>query len=1196
MKKSLLLVATLAMSSAVFAQWTKPTVQGQAMAVNDTVYLYNVGTNSFFLGANDYNTRASVGSRGYKVIIKEAFEDEEKTVPMGTFLICDSVETQQAVKCMFCDNPQSIWVDNNNGLNVDQWLIEATADGSYKISNKGTANADYKGTSALSGMTLGVAEKYEGKTGNTRLWLKDPALKYDDGSEEVEIFDGEFYDKWLFVSPEEYAQVQPKIDQYNAAMSLKDALDAAKAEYAKCDFSSVDAVYQNTASTVEELEAAEKQIQLIITEYKASLASFDEPLDLTDVIGNGADVGPWTQEFADDKKVGVWHTNTWSTEADGGADGTDMVKPFCEDWVANGSILSDQKVYQVLKNAAPGLYKFEANVRLYNEKGDVEALTGCNMYFGDQKVTLDEQVDMFKSGNKCVLWSKNKFHIIAIVKEAGDVEFGFDIKDATFNWMAFKETTLTYYGNENCEANAVKLIKESYSFSKRIGADANKEYIDAFNNAVDAFDAAVTADEINAAAAKAEAAETALDANIAAYNNLKDKIKSWEKAVSEKQDLTGSEWDDFSDFVQSEDEIDNYPTPNPVAINDGDRSLTTEEITSYIAKVEELFASAVAHSLTEGADCTDMLVNPKFTDPNGTGWTVGGNCTNKALRGGLHNFPVAESWHSTFDIYQEIDGVPDGIYSLSLNGFCRLDDGETEVAAEIYMNEFATGLQEILAVDQMVAQADAKDGFNCYLSNDAEGAWTTNPIFQVEDAEGNITACGHNSPNNATDTQTEIDGVVYYSPNGMEGASVAFSAGRYEAKVYGLVEGGKMKLGIRNTKSTHQWALWSNFTLTYEGKSKDALLSLVPQYIEKLQDYLSTNADAMTDPGKTTAESPIADAQNAVSSKDAEAMYQALSAINAAYVSATENAAAVAAFNTAEGDINEALEGGNYTQEAAKAYEDIADRIDAYNTLTTAELKTLVDDMNEVAKMLRIPATDDASDENPADMTAVIVNSDFSAGNADGWTYQFAAISNIGYQSANYSGDEVTIDQFIEGWRSGNAPIGDGTIEQTIEKLPAGVYELTVDAIATQQSGQSDDPEADNYYEKVSGGIYLFASEEDGAKSATEIKTANGKPEQFSVIFKKASADSKVTIGVQALESTSNWIAADNWTLSYFGTESAKEITGDATDAVAIAGVTTAKPATAAIYNAAGARINKLQKGLNIVRMADGSIKKVLVK
>lgn len=437
MKKSLLLLASMLVSAASFAQWTKPAnPTGIDLTIGDTIYLYNAEAGGFFVGANDWSTRASVGPNGYKVIIKEAHEDNEDPTSAltGTYWLCDSVETQKEVKATFADNAQSIWVDNVAGAHVDEWLFTKLPDGTYNFMNKGVNEA----------WTLGVSEKYEGKTGNTRLWLHDTSLtyKYEVEGEELEapIFDGAWWDKWTVISKDEYATFQPKLAAYLAAVSLGSALETAKADYPRCDFSKQEEVYKNTNSTADELKEAESMIKVIITEYKASLASFDEPLDMTENIGDGSSVDPWTRTFTGEGEVGSHSTNTWSTEADGGADGTDMTTPFIEHWTGSGGILSDQKIYQTLKDCAPGLYKFTADVRAYSEAGGIDSFAGLSMYFGDKSVDLQTQADMFKSGSKCVLWSKSYFSIIAIVEESGDIELGFDIKGANFNWLAFKNT------------------------------------------------------------------------------------------------------------------------------------------------------------------------------------------------------------------------------------------------------------------------------------------------------------------------------------------------------------------------------------------------------------------------------------------------------------------------------------------------------------------------------------------------------------------------------------------------------------------------------------------------------------------------------------------------------------------------------------------------------------------------------------
>ena len=68
----------------------------------------------------------------------------------------------------------------------------------------------------------------------------------------------------------------------------------------------------------------------------------------------------------------------------------------------------------------------------------------------------------------------------------------------------------------------------------------------------------------------------------------------------------------------------------------------------------------------------------------------------------------------------------------------------------------------------------------------------------------------------------------------------------------------------------------------------------------------------------------------------------------------------------------------------------------------------------------------------------------------------------------------------------------------------------------------------------------------------------------------------------------------DSFTLTYFGTASAKENSGDYTPIEGIEENNVVAPV--AIYNLAGSRVNNLTKGINIVKMSDGSVKKVLVK
>jgi hypothetical protein len=322
---------------------------------------------------------------------------------------------------------------------------------------------------------------------------------------------------------------------------------------------------------------------------------------------------------------------------------------------------------------------------------------------------------------------------------------------------------------------------------------------------------------------------------------------------------------------------------------------------------------------------------------------------------------------------------------------------------------------------------------------------------------------------------------------------------------------------------------------------------------------------------------------------DYDTMYAALTALNAAQAAAREHIEAFKALTDAQLLMEEAVSIYQETasMEALEAYAAATAKADDIDNMTTEEIIALTDECNYVAAALKIPADSTASDDSPLDMTSIIVNPDFSTGDASGWTYGFAAISNLGYQGATYTNGEVTISQFIEGWRSGNNPIGDGSIEQTLKALPAGTYVLAADINATDQGGTKE----------TTAGFYLFANEEGGKKFAVEVATGNGAPEHFELIINKETQESDLTIGIMTLNAAGNWLAADNFTLTYYGTESAKVPAGDATG---IESVESVEVISSTYYTLGGAKVSTPVKGINIVKsvLSNGKVKvqKVFVK
>ena len=147
-----------------------------------------------------------------------------------------------------------------------------------------------------------------------------------------------------------------------------------------------------------------------------------------------------------------------------------------------------------------------------------------------------------------------------------------------------------------------------------------------------------------------------------------------------------------------------------------------------------------AASVAEPVDATWLITDAKFgrNNRNVEAWQVGGNCTNKALTGGNSNKYGAESYHSTFDIYQSLN-VPNGVYAFGAQGFYRQDGADEENLPVFYVNdETATFPVKTGSENSM---ADAANSFDA-------GSYAIDPIY-VEVTDG-ILRVGSRLENNTS--------------------------------------------------------------------------------------------------------------------------------------------------------------------------------------------------------------------------------------------------------------------------------------------------------------------------------------------------------------------------------------------------------------------------------------------------------------
>ena len=199
------------------------------------------------------------------------------------------------------------------------------------------------------------------------------------------------------------------------------------------------------------------------------------------------------------------------------------------------------------------------------------------------------------------------------------------------------------------------------------------------------------------------------------------------------------------------------------------------------------------------------------------------------------------------------------------------------------------------------------------------------------------------------------------------------------------------------------------------------------------------------------------------------------------------------------------------------------DEIAVYeNPLSTAsEIADAADSLR--AKLLEV----EASETTPVDYSFLIANGDCASSSFEGWTTE----SSWGSHTTFYhNGDALLTNRFYESWvQSGT--LSDRSISQTFTDLPAGVYRLSLDIIATQQSDAT----------KEVTGVTLFLGDQE-----VSCHTANGVPETFTTPELTVAEGGQVALGLKVAGTTANWVAFDNFRLIYLGLPPvANDVNGD---------------------------------------------------
>ena len=988
------------------------------------------------------------------------------------------------------------------------------------------------------------------------------------------------------------AELDSALSNLNAYKSLKANIDAAKVECPGIDLTAVEAVYQQTNKTNEELAAAQTVLDNLVIEYRISGASVENPADVSSKIVNRTfdtvgDFTGWSDGFGaggdTDACAEVWH-HTFDVHQDisGLPEGIYMVacngysryndnhEADYKRWKSGAS--SDTKIYMQSET----LGQFFTPVMFVSPGGSIDEQIGTHsvtqyQYTDDEGIqhtlfcpnSMTAACDYFHDGT-------NRYHNEAFGPlAAGDVlRIGVSNPKELY-WSIFDDFELWYYGNgiDAYQYWATKVIENAHVNFDGVyyGAPEKAFYDDVMATAT----TAETKEEISKAIEKISLAVDTVQASTEAYELYVaqcDEAYAW---------LAGGEHGEQDEVLkltsyletyaeESESESLYWGFPHGVSnyiLNrvEGEKvgKICTADVIEETAFVKEMYEAAIRADLVDGTDLTGLIVNPGFEEANGKGWSLdthNGLCTSSLTNwhGGSSTNYCAEAYQQKFDVYQEIEGVEDGLYEVSVQAFFRTGwnegawtayqndpemTGDAKVYTYVYFNNFASKVRNVMEIQ--------------YDTNLADNCWTV------------------------TDSNP-----AKYTLNGMASASAAFSLPdenmNFTMKVYGLVTDGKIRLGIRNLEKDGDggsWSLWDNFKLIYRAKNADILAEFLAEKLAQYSEYVEENTDYMTSVGSDYATDIIDATDLALESGDGDAMYEALSDLNDAIGNTEAHVAAYKAKDEAYDALNTALT--DYEETASQAaieqaeylLSDEASGDDVIDNMDTEELQALVDAMNEAIAALKLPkGMDEATDENPVDCTSLIVNPSFEEGNLNGWQYYQGADTKAAENSNSTYTTEGCDGAYLFNTWSGTAPAEGFWVSQTLNALPAGAYELQV-LLASDQNNK----------------IYVSA-----ANGVAEFVMANAKEvgQEGSIVF-TVEEDAEVTIKVES----PSWFKADNFRLTYFGVASEKEPTDVE---LAESAVDAAVPV--AIYAADGSIKQALQPGVNIVVFSNGEVKKIYNK
>lgn len=987
----------------------------------DTVYVYNVAAKLWLNAGNAWKTQTSLCAKGMKVLF---VPNKSDGVPNKTYSLYNNSTSDWTRRVFYNgkdDNGGTSYVDyGSQGINRCNWEVYLNND---------------KKTFELQADTI----EFQSETTNTRAgWnAKDPKKINESGVKDAtdEIFrpildmksanKADYGVEWMAVSQEGYDCYLYRKDE------MMDIIN--KAIEAGIDVGNAVTVYNDENSTLAQLKEAAQYVKDMTRNKAMEGASSSNVIDITEYIPN-ADCNSATgwdivcPDADNDGNVGsgghgfTWRHGSGSYTVDEDAH---ECTSFIERWVArdskygsydknesdpNNGHLSNSSVSQTLKNLPKGGYKITAYVSAVQQgKQTADAsyrVDGVYLYAiaGGKEKRVKVATGFVSDNNKSLPQKVSLSVIVDGDTDLSEMTFGMKTEKTTANWVFLDDVTVQYFGAD-AMVMAVEAAKEEVAnVVDKVGEyQCNEEYknaVFAIQEKVDALDASsTTQNAIDDLMAQFRAAVADADENVALYEKL--------SSLNDELDILTTNSEKKYDTEKLQAAYDDCGNGESYILLKDSYSLMSKELKEYIEKLQTLMVSTRKSAVKVDADCTaDLLKNPSFETT--TGWNNTGVAINTTHKN-------AESYQGTFNLYQDLTEIPEGVYEISVQAMQRVDNNDN--ASKLYPND----------VDEMTA----------YLYGNDITAKFASP-YSYGMAEQKVTSGNADYAFNGK-----------YIPNSMEGfaAACAESNKAYLTKVYALVTDGTLRVGVkeeaRPAGHSGDWAIFDNFKITYRGNSETALQQCVNPLIAQANALL----EGKMYEGKKNSLQKAVDAVNTTLNMDnikalALEIKNAQAAIDAYKPLATAIENVKARYESNETTANTSAEAKNIYNTSLKTAED------AYNNGTVAEenIEAAIKELNKgYTQYFIYDVVAAAKNGASVDISKVINNYDFATMDKTGWTINVTQNKAGGFdKDKNIKAVEFYDNKGFD-------------LYQELVGMPAGTYKLSARAYYRLKSGGNID-------------------------------------------------------------------------------------------------------------------------------------------